>query len=199
MTEIWKKFFEDVKKFVEREAVEPEDVTSSGGTLVKRENKSVDNESVRKNLYNYRACYYMEIPKRGRKDKLRRFIEENEEKSSFDNTVQKLLKKYKLEAPDAYKASCLSRQKYAKAVDSRERNISKYTVWQIAIGIKCNLEEADELLASAGYVRRKNKFDLIMEYFITNRNFDIDEINLVLDAFGLKPFTCYVNVKDKHL
>ena len=55
----------------------------------------------------------------------------------------------------------------------------------------CNLEEADTLLFSAGYLRRKNATDLIMEYFINNKNYDIVAINTVLSDLDLKVFPCY--------
>ena len=53
--------------------------------------------------------------------------------------------------------------------------------------MQLNLDETKDLLSRAGYtLSRCSKFDVIIEYFITEGIYDIDEINQVLFAFDQK-------------
>lgn len=181
------KFLEEVKKFVEREAVESaeeetvEEVAPSAETIFQ------DGEEIQLNRYLTDE----------EADELEEFLKENSNDTLFGNAVQTMVYDRFKNASDMYQSVYLSKQKYYKAIDTREQNVSKRTVWQIIVGLKCNLDEADRLLYYAGYVRRKNKLDLTMEFFITHRNYDIDEINYVLETLEETPFSCCVEVKDK--
>jgi len=54
----------------------------------------------------------------------------------------------------------------------------------LAIALELPLPEARELLARAGFaLTHSNKFDIIVEYFISRGDYDIFEINATLFAY----------------
>ena len=123
--------------------------------------------------------------------RLYQFVEEHERDITFSETVFRVMNRHKLTAPQVYKAAMMRRQDYSRAIAPSTKSITKSIVWQIIIGLHCNLDEADEVLFSAGYIRRPTKFDLTMEYFIDNKKYDMGAINDALHELGLKTFSCY--------
>ena len=62
--------------------------------------------------------------------------------------------------------------------------LAKATVLAFAIALELDLDEAKNSLAHAGYTLfHSYKFDIIVEYFIIKRNYDIYKINEALFEF----------------
>ena len=58
---------------------------------------------------------------------------------------------------------------------------SKRTALALAISLELNLKETEDLLGRAGYaLSHSQKFDVIVEYFILNRIYDLYLINETL-------------------
>lgn len=125
------------------------------------------------------------------------FVKRHTKDVTFGETVYKVMEKHSMTAPDVYRNAQLRRQDFSRAVDSRTKSVTRQLAWQIIIGLHCSLQEADEVLFSAGFIRRNSAFDLTMEYFIRRGNYDVFAINDVLSEFGLKTFSCYKPVRDK--
>lgn len=128
--------------------------------------------------------------------KLYQFVKRHETDSTFGETVYRVMDSHNMTPPQVYKNAMLRRQDFSRVTDPKCKSVTKMLAWQIVVGLHCNLDEADIVLFSAGYIRRKTKFDLTMQYFIEHNNYDIMAINEVLDELKLKVFSCYKSVKD---
>ncbi len=129
--------------------------------------------------------------------KLYKFVKRHSMDKSFGETVYQMIERHNMTPPQVYKNAMLRRQDFSRVTDPKNRNVTRHLAWQIIVGLHCSIEEADEVLFSAGFIRRNSRLDLTMEYFIRQENYDIMAINEVLDELGIKPFSCYKPVKDK--
>jgi hypothetical protein len=63
---------------------------------------------------------------------------------------------------------------------------SKPTILQLAIGLKLDVNETKTLLEKAGYaLSRSSKSDMIIRYFIENKTYNIQLINIALYDYHL--------------
>ena len=123
-------------------------------------------------------------------------IKKNKDYNSFCKTLIEMMDARGMTSPMLYKAASMDRRDFSRLMDFSKKSVPKRLIWHATIGLKCSMQEADELLASAGYVRRQTALDLTMVYFIERRNYDVMAINQVLAEFGEKIFTVYIPTKD---
>ena len=105
--------------------------------------------------------------------------------SSIDESFSAMLMR-KISECGISNADCYNRALVAKSVFSKIKNNPEYkptksTVAGFVIALRLPLDEAKEMFSKAGYsLSRSSKFDIILEWFISNRMYNVYEINEVL-------------------
>ena len=100
---------------------------------------------------------------------------------TFSRRLLRLIRERNLTEADVYKRAGVDRRHFAKIKKDEYYTPSKKTVLAFAIALELSLDETRELLRSAGYaLSRSSKFDIIIVYFIENRDYNMFDINEVL-------------------
>lgn len=82
---------------------------------------------------------------------------------------------------DVYKRANIDRKLFSKIRADKSYMPSKRTAIALAVALELSLDDMDNLLERAGFaLSHSQKFDVIVEYFVVNGNYNIYEMNEVL-------------------
>lgn len=115
------------------------------------------------------------------------FIEANR-KPTLSQVLFRLIDQKGLSDSDVYKRAGMDRKHFSKIRSIPNYRPRKNTVIALALALELDYDDTDELLSAAGYsLSDSDTYDLVIQFCLERRIYDLDSVNQALDYFSLKP------------
>lgn len=172
--EISSKLFSDVEEYIDEKLISPDEMRRRAN----EEGTSLDFKQVYMTSVAMPAAPSRKSKQAGLDEIIRKMD------ASFSERLLQLIDESGMTDAQVYKRANVDRKLFSKIRNNREYKPSKITAAAFAIALRLNMDTARDLIEKAGYsLTHSNKFDIIIEYFIENKNYNIFEINEVLFKF----------------
>lgn len=113
----------------------------------------------------------------------------NQIEETFSQRLLRMIDERGMSDSEVYNKAYVDRRHFSKIRKDINYTPNKKTVLAFSIALELSLDEAKDLLNSAGYaLSRSSKTDIIVAYFLQNKIYDMFEINEILDAYGQPVF-----------
>lgn len=108
----------------------------------------------------------------------------NQMEETFSQRLLRMIDERGLTDSEVYTKAYVDRRHFSKIRKDINYAPNKKTVLAFTIALELSLDEAKDLLRSAGFaLSRSSKTDIIVAYFLQNKIYDMFEINDVLYAY----------------
>lgn len=109
------------------------------------------------------------------------FIQEAKASETFSEALVRFMQEQDLTDAEVYNRVFMDRKLFNKIRNTRDYQPTKKTALLLAIALRMDFEQAQEFLSRAGFtMTHSSKTDLIVEFSMRNRIYDIFEINEML-------------------
>lgn len=109
--------------------------------------------------------------------------------ASFNELLFMMIDRTGQKDSDVYKRARIDRRHFSKIRSNKRYVPSKKTAIALCLSLELSREDADALLASAGYsLSRSDEYDLAIAFCISRNIFDFNDINEMLYDLGLDVF-----------
>lgn len=116
---------------------------------------------------------------------------EQQLENSFSEELLSIIEKRNLKSVDVYRRANIDRKHFSKIKNNPGYQPSKVTAIAFALAFELDLDETEDFIGKAGYkLTHSSRFDIIIEYCIENKIYNVLEVNDILYDFGENLIGC---------